>query len=73
MLLLEIRLLSIAGYLPHLQHCADCDGALPEGPVMGGQPRFTIFGAITDHTTHHRGALTVYSRLRGHVPAMPYM
>jgi len=46
---------------------------LPEGPVMGGQPRFTVIGAIADHTTHHRGALTVYSRLRGHVPAMPYM
>ncbi len=47
--------------------------ALPEGPVMGGAPRAAIVGAITDHTSHHRGALTVYSRLRGHVPLMPYM
>ena len=46
---------------------------LPEGPVMGGEPRFAIFGGITDHTAHHRGALTVYSRQCGHVPAMPYM
>ncbi len=46
---------------------------LPEGPIMGGAPRFAIFGAIDDHTAHHRGALTVYSRLRGHTPAMPYM
>jgi uncharacterized damage-inducible protein DinB len=46
---------------------------LPAGPIMGGMPRFTIFGAITDHSAHHRGALTVYSRLRGKVPAMPYM
>ena len=46
---------------------------LPEGPVMGGQPRAAIFGAITDHTAHHRGALTVYARLRGKVPPMPYM
>lgn len=46
---------------------------LPEGPVMGGQPRASIFGAITDHTAHHRGALTVYARLRGKVPPMPYM
>ena len=46
---------------------------LPEGPIMGGQPRFTIVGAISDHTSHHRGALTVYSRLRGHTPEMPYM
>lgn len=46
---------------------------LPEGPVMGGLPRHTIFGAIADHTAHHRGALTVYTRLRGKVPPMPYM
>jgi len=46
---------------------------LPEGPVMGGAARSAIFGGINDHTAHHRGALAVYSRLRGHVPAMPYM
>lgn len=32
-LLLEIRLLSLAGYVPHLLHCADCFGPLPSGPV----------------------------------------
>ncbi len=46
---------------------------LPPGPIMGGIPRFAIFGALTDHTAHHRGALTVYARLRGKVPPMPYM
>jgi uncharacterized damage-inducible protein DinB len=46
---------------------------LPPGPIMGGQPRMTIFGALNDHTAHHRGALTVYSRLLGKVPPMPYM
>lgn len=46
---------------------------LPEGPIMGGQPRFAIVGAIGDHTAHHRGVLTVHSRLRGHTPVMPYM
>jgi uncharacterized damage-inducible protein DinB len=46
---------------------------LSPGPIMGGQPRFVIFGALTDHSAHHRGALTVYSRLLGKVPAMPYM
>ncbi|MGE3510034.1 MAG: DinB family protein [Vicinamibacterales bacterium] len=46
---------------------------LPEGPVMGGAPRFAIVSAITDHTAHHRGALTVYARLQGIVPPMPYM
>jgi uncharacterized damage-inducible protein DinB len=47
--------------------------AIPEGPIMGGAPRMAIFGAITDHTAHHRGALTVYARLNGIVPPMPYM
>lgn len=46
---------------------------LPPGPIMGGMPRFVIFGSMTDHTAHHRGALTVYARLRGKVPPMPYM
>jgi uncharacterized damage-inducible protein DinB len=46
---------------------------LPDGPIMGGAPRLAIFGAITDHTAHHRGALTVYARLNGVVPPMPYM
>ena len=45
---------------------------LPDGPVMGGAPRFAVVGAISDHTAHHRGALTVYSRLVGKVPKMPY-
>lgn len=46
---------------------------LPPGPIMGGAPRMAIFSAITDHTAHHRGALTVYARLNGVVPPMPYM
>lgn len=46
---------------------------LPAGPVMGGAPTGTIVSAISDHTAHHRGALTVYSRLCGHTPVMPYM
>lgn len=32
-LLLELRLLALAGIVPHLQHCAECHGALPDGPV----------------------------------------
>lgn len=46
---------------------------LPDGMVMGGLPRFAIYGGIQDHTAHHRGVLTVHSRLCGHTPAMPYM
>jgi len=45
---------------------------LPAGPVMGGQPITDIVWAMTEHTAHHRGALTVYSRLLGKVPPMPY-
>ena len=52
---------------------ADMLQPLPEGPVMGGQPRAAIIGAITDHTAHHRGALTVYARMLGLKPLMPYM
>jgi uncharacterized damage-inducible protein DinB len=46
---------------------------LPAGPVMGGLPIWTCVGAIVDHTAHHRGALTVYSRVAGKTPMMPYM
>ncbi|WP_419942467.1 DinB family protein [Candidatus Palauibacter sp.] len=40
--------------------------------IMAGQPRGAIVNGITDHTAHHRGALTVYARLLGKVPVMPY-
>ena len=46
---------------------------LAEGPVMGGQPRHSVFWGITDHTAHHRGALTTYTRLSGKEPPNPYM
>jgi uncharacterized damage-inducible protein DinB len=45
---------------------------LPPGPVMGGQPVSEIVWAMVEHTAHHRGALTVYSRQLGKVPQMPY-
>ncbi len=45
---------------------------LPEGPVMPGQPRAAVVGAICEHTAHHRGALAVYARMRGLNPPMPY-
>ena len=46
---------------------------LAPGPVMGGLPRSTIFGGITDHTAHHRGALTVYARALGKTPPNLYI
>ncbi len=45
---------------------------LPPGPVMGGQPISEIVWGMVEHTAHHRGALTVYSRQLGKVPVMPY-
>jgi uncharacterized damage-inducible protein DinB len=47
---------------------------IPPGTViMPGATPIMILSAAEDHTAHHRGALTVYARLRGHVPPMPYM
>lgn len=46
--------------------------ALPEGPVMGGVPRYVIVGAIADHCAHHRGSLATYARCLGKTPPMPY-
>jgi len=45
----------------------------PPNPIMGEVPRSAIVAACTDHTAHHRGALTVYQRLLGLTPPMPYM
>jgi uncharacterized damage-inducible protein DinB len=45
---------------------------LPAGPIMGGQPVSGIVWAMVEHTAHHRGVLTVYSRLLGKTPLMPY-
>ncbi|MGD0012853.1 MAG: DinB family protein [Bryobacteraceae bacterium] len=45
---------------------------LAPGPIMGGQPIREIVWSMIEHTAHHRGALTVYSRLLGKVPPMPY-
>jgi uncharacterized damage-inducible protein DinB len=50
----------------------DLASPLPPGPVMGGQPVSEIVWAMVEHTAHHRGALTVYSRQLGKVPPMPY-
>jgi len=47
---------------------------MPEdSPVFANTPKFVAFPSIVEHTAHHRGALTIYSRLLGLTPAMPYM
>lgn len=51
---------------------SELNDPLPMGPIMGGAPRYSIVIAMCDHTAHHRGALSVYSRLLGMVPDMPY-
>lgn len=43
------------------------------GALMLGMPRIGIAPSIVEHTAHHRGALTVYSRTLGLTPVMPYM
>jgi uncharacterized damage-inducible protein DinB len=50
----------------------DLAGPLSPGPIMGGQPISDIVWAMVEHSAHHRGALTVYSRVLGKVPPMPY-
>jgi len=46
---------------------------IAQGPIMAGEPRAAIIAAIAEHTAHHRGALSVYARLLGYEPPMPYM
>ena len=52
---------------------AELMAPIAAGPIMGGAPRMTIMSGITDHTAHHRGALTVYARVNGIVPPNPYV
>jgi uncharacterized damage-inducible protein DinB len=45
---------------------------LADNPIFGQIPRAAVIDGLVDHTAHHRGALAVYARLAGKVPAMPY-
>ncbi len=45
----------------------------PPGPILGNMPRYAVLMATDDHTAHHRGALSVYARLLGKTPPIPYM
>ena len=51
---------------------AELHQLIAAGPIMGGAPRVALVSSLGDHTAHHRGALAVYARLIGRVPAMPY-
>ena len=56
-----------------LKNASDAELMAPiTGEIMKGAPKLVVVGFITDHTAHHRGALSVYARLLGKVPTMPY-
>lgn len=52
---------------------AGLDEKISSANIMAGRPRWEALIGFIDHTAHHRGALTVYSRLLGLSPKMPYM
>lgn len=50
------------------------DTVLPDDDiVLPGKKRWEMINIAIDHTAHHRGILTVYTRLLGKTPPMPYM
>ena len=51
---------------------ADLFAPIADEAILGGAPRAAVVSGIVDHSAHHRGALAVYARLLGKVPAMPY-
>ena len=67
------KAMAAAGATLSTKSDAELMAPIAAGPIMGGAPRMAIMSGITDHTAHHRGALTVYARVNGIVPPMPYM
>lgn len=67
------RAFATAAQVTEARSQEEWDGLMSPNPIMGEAPRNSIIGALVDHTAHHRGALTVYARLQGLVPPMPYM
>ena len=51
---------------------AELTQPMADNPILGTRARYNGIEAMIDHTGHHRGALTVYARLAGRVPEMPY-
>ena len=58
----------VIGSTPDEELCAP----IPDKQIMESAPRCAIVSSITDHSAHHRGALSVYARLLGKEPPMPY-
>ncbi len=51
---------------------AEWQEEFPAGSLLQGPKSGVVFG-IVEHSAHHRGALSVYARLLGKQPLMPYM
>lgn len=66
---------SFSRFIDEVKNKSDAELAKPlaDPSIMGPIPRGAIIGGLVDHTAHHRGTLTVYARLLGKTPAMPYM
>jgi uncharacterized damage-inducible protein DinB len=45
---------------------------LPNNPMLGTGACYTVIYKNSEHTAHHRGALSVYLRMLGITPAMVY-
>jgi uncharacterized damage-inducible protein DinB len=67
------RAISHAIEVAEAHTAAEWESPFKPNPIMGEIPRHSIVSAVLDHTAHHRGALTVYQRLLGITPLMPYM
>lgn len=46
---------------------------MADNAILGAAPKLVALTANGDHTAHHRGALSVYQRLLGMTPTMPYV
>lgn len=51
---------------------AELNAPLPDNPMLGEGTLESVIIRNTDHTAHHRGALTVYLRLLGIKPQIIY-
>lgn len=51
---------------------ADMAKPMPDNPILGPAPLWHLVPAVIGHTSHHRGALSVYLRLLGRTPRMVY-
>jgi uncharacterized damage-inducible protein DinB len=64
---------AIANTIKKIESYSEAELMAPiTGEIMKGAPKMMTVYAAADHTAHHRGALSVYARLVGKKPKMPY-